>query len=93
MDIREKLADLIEESRVSYGENGVCINGSRDIADHLIANGVTIQEWVSVKDRLPTESCTYLVACSDGRVGWSFYNSTFPDRVTHWMPLPQPPKE
>ena len=23
------------------------------IADHLIANGVTVQEWVSVKDRLP----------------------------------------
>ena len=24
-----------------------------DIADHLIANGVTVQEWISVKDRLP----------------------------------------
>ena len=24
-----------------------------DIADHLIANGVTVQEWISVEDRLP----------------------------------------
>lgn len=24
-----------------------------DIADHLIAHGVTVQEWISVKDRLP----------------------------------------
>ena len=26
------------------------------IADHLIANGVTVQEWVSVDDRLPEYS-------------------------------------
>lgn len=26
-----------------------------DIADHLIANGVTVQQWISVKDRLPEE--------------------------------------
>ncbi len=43
MDIREKLVELIEESRISCGENGVRINGSRDIADHLLANGVTIK--------------------------------------------------
>ena len=24
-----------------------------DIADYLISNGVTVQEWISVKDRLP----------------------------------------
>ena len=39
---REKLVELIEESRISCGENGVRINGSRDIADHLLANGVTV---------------------------------------------------
>lgn len=42
MDIREKLVELLEESRISCGENGVRINGSRDIADHLLANGVTV---------------------------------------------------
>lgn len=24
-----------------------------DIADYLIANGVTVQEWISVEDKLP----------------------------------------
>ena len=26
------------------------------MADHLIANGVTVNEWISVKDRTPTEA-------------------------------------
>lgn len=43
MDIREKLAKLIEESRIRKTENeGFCICGSHIIADHLIANGVTV---------------------------------------------------
>lgn len=49
--------ELIEESRISCGENGVRINGSRDIADHLLANGVTINEWIPVTERLPGGEC------------------------------------
>ena len=29
-------------------------------ADYLLANGVTVQEWISVKDRLPEENGYYL---------------------------------
>ena len=47
MDVREKLVELIESARY-WGSNT-----SEEIADHLINNGVTAQEWVSVKDRLP----------------------------------------
>lgn len=32
-----------------------------DIADYLISNGVTVQEWISVKDRLPDKTGRYLV--------------------------------
>ena len=74
-----------------------------DIADHLIANGVTVQQWISVKDRLPEEGVTVLVC--GGRRGvytaymncpdyWHKLNSTnHYCNPTHWMPLPQPPKE
>ena len=48
MDVREKLVELI---KTSPREDG-CI-AIEDIADHLIANGVTVQEWISVEDRLP----------------------------------------
>lgn len=30
-----------------------------ELADHLIANGVTVQEWVSVEDRLPEVVSTH----------------------------------
>jgi hypothetical protein len=31
------------------------------IADHLIANGVTVQKWIPVAERLPEEDGQYLV--------------------------------
>ena len=44
--VREKLIALL--SQVQY------LGGLEEkVADHLIANGVTVQEWVSVKERLP----------------------------------------
>lgn len=50
-NIREKLAKLIEESRIRKTENeGYCICGSYIIADHLLVNGVTVQEWIPVSE-------------------------------------------
>ena len=50
MDVREKLVEMIESARY-WGSNT-----SEEIAENLIANGVTVQEWVSVKERLPQEN-------------------------------------
>ena len=33
----------------------------KNIADHLIANGVTVQEWIPVKDKLPPYNRDVLV--------------------------------
>ena len=49
MDVREKLVELIESARY-WGSNT-----SEEIADNLLENGVTVQKWISVKDRLPEE--------------------------------------
>lgn len=65
--------------------------------------------WISVEDRLPSERMHCLIYCPQSfpkniRVlSATFYddNSTFycdalessHEDVTHWMPLPQPPKE
>ena len=58
MDVREKLVELIESARY-WGSNT-----SEEIADHLIANGITVHEWISVKDRLPEEDGAYLVTAN-----------------------------
>ena len=48
MDVREKLVELCEDL-----ETLPCCNTYEGQADYLIAHGVTVQEWISVKDRLP----------------------------------------
>ena len=55
MDVREKLVELIESAR--YWGSGT----SEEIADHLIDNGVTVQEWISVEDKLPPYNRDVLV--------------------------------
>ena len=111
--MREKLVELIDQARVVKTEYGVCISGTRHIADHLIANGVTFAEdinipakWISVKDRLPEEDEDIIAFCyyheswqtqvchlSSNYEG-QWYTSVAGQwvRVTHWMPLPEPPK-
>ena len=104
MDVREKLVEIIQNS-----VGGCARHWAEVIADGLIAHGVTVQEWISVKDRLPEPKHEfdarnwYLVALSNGVVkelayefhnhsvfGYGWRETAYP--VTHWMPLPQPPK-
>ena len=55
MDVREKLVELLRNSPhldIVKGYKGNDCTFEQG-ADWLIANGVTVQEWVSVDDRLP----------------------------------------
>ena len=54
MDTKEKLVELLD--RFVYDE----WYGNNDIAEKLISHGVTVQEWISVDDRLPDETGRYL---------------------------------
>lgn len=61
-----------------------------------------MSEWISVEERLPPEDQLVLCWCDDGDNAAcevsSHHNSFFTDwtfellPVTHWMPLPEPPK-
>lgn len=88
--------------------------------DYLISNSITVNEWISVEDRLPDAELVKFKAldwdvypclvtiknkkATDGRyVGKAFFYDKerfltvncvdITSDVTHWMPLPQPPKE
>ena len=64
MDVREKLVELLKTS--ACPSTFICDTtckyyGFEDcfperFADYLIAHGVTVQEWVSVKEHLPQEN-------------------------------------
>ena len=106
MDVREKLLGLIAKAKY------ICSNDYSDhtedeyIADTLLDNGVTVQEWISVDDRMP-EVGGY-VACIAKRKPFSRFmpmvariekngwvnpvTEQYISEVTHWMPMPQPPK-
>ena len=100
MDVMEKIVELLRD--VQY------LGGLEEkIAEHLIANGVTVQEWISVKDKLPDYFTSVLVWCPGNKCIYAAYRNTrqewctFGDTiaghvvvnmVTHWMPMPQPPK-
>ena len=119
-----------------YGMCGEVANLSycviQNIANHLICNGVTLQDhdccwateiaykngyeagkpkWIPVTERLPEDDETVLILCKTGKmfVGYrkQLYGGEYVWRiltardstkkitqiVTHWMPLPEPPKE
>ena len=141
MDVREKLVEILKQAPFEgkvldewWWEEKIA-----RIADHLIANGVTVQnnteindelleqlrnapitilqeeptievvqEWISVKDRLPEEEEKVLIYTKTGIVNYGTYTRRYGfdckegficsdgfmwlSTASHWCCLPQPPK-
>ena len=95
MDVREKIVELLDII-IQPGQKTL-----GDIADYLIRNGVTVQEWISVKDELPKEQGYYRVYHKNSKsISDRFYYKDCPDLfvnvmddpITYWKPIEQPPK-
>ena len=93
MDVRKKLIEILEEP--CGGLYPAC-----ELADYLIDQGVTVQEWISVDDRLPGDEEAVIICTNKNFVyaseligdTWFLDNDSWTATVTHWMPLPKPPK-
>lgn len=112
-DTREKLIELLKKTPIAkinghIAEAEVCFVSHvfESMADHLLTNGVTIQKWIPVSERLPEKSGEYLTLDDYGlrtvlefsEVHQAFNASDYiPNdseiHCTHWMPLPAPPSE
>ena len=123
MDVREKLIDLILDEKRYDPKKG---SFTAYLADYLINNGITAQEWIPVTDRLPDEHESLfarykgtdkwrnamfttisdrVIVCAEYENGkrivktantvdgvWKVKDIFSPCRVTHWMPMPHPPR-
>lgn len=100
MDIREKLVEILVEPCCG-------LYPASELADYLIEQGVTVQEWIPVTERLPNYYFEHVLINvhgdkpfttvheahlrKDGLWVAGLYRYDRED-VTHWMPLPTPPK-
>lgn len=106
MDVREKLLGLIAKAKYICANDYSDHTEDEYIADTLLDNGVTVHEWISADDRLP-EAGGYVVCIAKrnpfsrfmpmvARIeknGWvNPMTEQYISEVTHWMPMPQPPK-
>jgi hypothetical protein len=74
-----------------------------DTCEHILdmSKMMDVNGWISVKDRLPECGENYLVLKDDGispyQLAIVWFDRTWDvsnaDEITHWMPLPEPPKE
>ena len=108
MDVRKKLAEIVKKAAYSSLPSNTEDFHLNMFVTNLLSHGVTVQEWIPVDDRLPEKKGEYLVVfhpCYWDDVKWdkvSVATDTFRgknawakkkfQRVTHWMPLPPPPK-
>ena len=95
MDVREKLIELLKQIKYVSVENA---------ANILIDNGVTVQEWISVDEKLPQNFISVLGYMTDAgefppvrecyTVGNVFFFPALGDihPVSHWREMPPPPK-
>jgi hypothetical protein len=59
-----------------------------------------MSEWIDVKQKLPPVSCCTVLTFSEGMeipyayriICYGVVAKGFPSEVTHWQPLPEPPK-
>ena len=102
MDVREKLVELVKRAIIDWGHGDV----SECIADHLISNGVTVQEWISVAEHPKEYRDKYgelipFLICVEGTDypframydGKTWGDGIFAIPVKWWMHLPAPPKK
>ena len=97
MDVREKLIEILRKPIFPHE----LVDPTEAVADYLLDNGVTVQECISVADKIPPDQEEVLVLTQSkngvrnvDKGYWAIDHFIHRGRseVTHWMPMPEPPK-
>ena len=107
-DFIEQYSFKDEKQEHTNGAELIPVFRVKQMMEHYIANGATVQQWIPVSERLPERD--EVVLCYKANRGIRFgvrLDATYANGVqafmesgkhfafgaTHWMPLPEPPKE
>ena len=99
-------AEICREWYVAFRNKGKgeekCVLELLDAADTIEALEATQPKWISVEERLPEKDGKFIVCTAKGSVyctrfkayGKSgSFQTDINTHITHWMSLPEPPKE
>ena len=105
MDVREKLVEIVKKAAYSSLPSNTEDFHLNMFVMNLLSHGVTVQEWISVDERLPENFISVLGYMTDAgefppvrecyTVGNAFFFPALGDvhPVSHWCEMPQQPAE
>lgn len=89
-----------------WADGGVCTLREGEAKEYHAMCLAALREqeqrgWISVKDRLPNREDAdpkgFIIAIdkesNKSKIWWFDIVAKYPQEFTHWMPLPEPPKE
>ena len=95
MDVREKLIEILRKPIFPHE----LVDPIEAVADYLLDSGVTVQEWVSVTERLPTiydaddDNCVLAIHKATNKRYYHWRSvADNPFDFTYWTRTPKPPK-
>lgn len=106
-DLLDDLQLIIDEEPDHYiNDRRTTLCMARDFLKEHFREDTKMIGWISVKDRLPEVGVSvlaldrygnihnrYMYRCGDGGAEWTAEHLVSRKDITHWMPLPEPPKE
>jgi len=92
---REPVAEVVDGTEA--GAQVIFIFGNRlSVGTKLYTEAMPSKdaEWIGVNDKLPAQKQSIIGANEDGIIWAEYFDHDEPlGRMTHWMPLPAPPKQ
>ena len=95
MNVKEKLIEILRKPIFPHE----LVDPIEAVADYLLDSGITVQEWVSVTERLPTiydaddDNCVLAIHKATNKRYYHWRSvADNPFDFTYWMRTPHPPK-
>ena len=99
MDVREKLVEIVKKAAYSSLPSNTEDFHLNMFVTNLLSHGVTVQEWISVTERLPTiydaddDNCVLAIHKATNKRYYLWRSvADNPFDFTYWTRTPQPPK-